>query len=181
MYVSISDFKCCKPAESSTAQFALRWRTEDEVLNGNGETTCGNTRCDFHDIPERLAHLKPSLTTLELPFAYVERGENKSALVKIVLCPRCLKKLMWKRRKEKETALAGEPSINALDPGNIVTPANQEVKVEEVDVLVGDNRSAQDHHFIDGEERRHPKRSSRSRSPRRNHTTAKRPRRRYDD
>ncbi|KAF6754444.1 hypothetical protein DFP72DRAFT_848253 [Ephemerocybe angulata] len=45
----------------------------------------------------------PPLTTLELPFAYSEQGENKSAL-----------KLMWKRTKEKEKqaakALASERS-----------------------------------------------------------------------
>lgn len=42
------------------------------------------------------------LTTLELPFAYEERGERKNALVKVVLCSRCVKKLMWKRNKERE-------------------------------------------------------------------------------
>jgi protein FRA10AC1 len=42
------------------------------------------------------------LTTLELPFGYVEHGKSKSALVKVVLCGRCFKKLMWKRNKEKE-------------------------------------------------------------------------------
>lgn len=45
---------------------------------------------------------EPQLTTLELPFAYIEHGEPKNALVKVVLCPRCVKKLMWKRMKEKE-------------------------------------------------------------------------------
>ena len=44
----------------------------------------------------------PKLSTLEVPFAYVERGEQKSALVKLVLCPSCVKKLTYKRRKEKE-------------------------------------------------------------------------------
>ena len=42
------------------------------------------------------------MKTLELPFAYVEKGENKMALVKVVLCDKCCKKLMWKRNKEKE-------------------------------------------------------------------------------
>ena len=32
---------------------------------------------------------------------YEEQGETKSALVKVVLCGRCVKKLMWKRQKEK--------------------------------------------------------------------------------
>jgi hypothetical protein len=38
-----------------------------------------------------------------------EHREHKSALVKVVLCPRCLKKLMWKRNKEKD----GQPATHA--------------------------------------------------------------------
>lgn len=55
------------------------------------------------------------LTTLELPFAYIEHGEPKNALVKVVLCPRCVKKLMWKRRKDKEEK---EMRERGVDPGN---------------------------------------------------------------
>ena len=77
-------------------QFALRWRTEAEVLDGIGDTSCANTRCALHrpDSPT-------DLSTLELPFAYQEHGEQKEALVKIVLCPRCVRKLMWKRRHDR--------------------------------------------------------------------------------
>jgi len=50
---------------------------------------------------------------LELPFAYVEQGESKSALVKVVLCGRCLKKLMWKKTKE------GKESDTSALVGNI--------------------------------------------------------------
>lgn len=100
------------PSQRVLAQFALRWRTEHEVLSGAGETTCGNTRCEHHSIPDHLiqagSHATPQLTTLELPFAYVEGGESKSALVKVVLCPRCLDKLMYKRRKEKQKAIETE-------------------------------------------------------------------------
>ena len=46
----------------------------------------------------------PPLKTVELPFAYEEEGTMKSALVKVVLCDKCLKKLMWKREKGKERA-----------------------------------------------------------------------------
>jgi len=109
-----------------TRQFALRWRTESEVLSGAGESTCGNTRCKYHESQESESSLsfqprppsrysegessnsrsqksKPKpLTTVELPFAYIEHGKPKSALVKVVLCEKCLGKLMWKRRKQKE-------------------------------------------------------------------------------
>jgi protein FRA10AC1 len=111
-------------------QFALRWRTEAEVLSGAGESTCGNTRCKHHEetsagynnddryssnqrigVTESSHPRKkksPALTTVELPFAYIEHGETKSALVKVVLCEKCLGKLMWKRRKEKEALAAAQ-------------------------------------------------------------------------
>lgn len=40
---------------------------------------------------------------MELPFSYVEQGETKAreVMVKVVLCERCVKKLMWKREREK--------------------------------------------------------------------------------
>ena len=85
-------------------QFSLRWRTESEVLSGAGETTCGNTRCPHHSSSTETPNSPPrvSLSTLELPFAYEEHSETKTALVKVVLCPRCCKKLMWKRNHDKE-------------------------------------------------------------------------------
>ncbi|KAJ7592849.1 folate-sensitive fragile site protein Fra10Ac1, partial [Mycena floridula] len=92
------EFAVCDLKHYKTGNFALRWRTEEEVLSGAGEESCGNTRCKYHDASRRI----PTLTTLELPFTYSEEGESKSALVKVVLCDRCLKKLMWKRTKEKE-------------------------------------------------------------------------------
>ncbi|KAK2460940.1 hypothetical protein APHAL10511_007410 [Amanita phalloides] len=93
------EFAVCDLKHFKSGNFALRWRSEDEVLSGAGERTCANTRCELH-------HPAPTeqvqLTTLELPFAYEEHGEQKSALVKVVLCNRCVRKLMWKRNKEKQ-------------------------------------------------------------------------------
>ncbi|KAG8684526.1 hypothetical protein FRC08_013645 [Ceratobasidium sp. 394] len=57
-------------SESESAKFALRWRTEDEVVEGYGQFTCGNTRCAYHKEQERQ---QPKLLTLELPFA---RGDS---------------------------------------------------------------------------------------------------------
>lgn len=105
------EFAVCDLKHYKSGNFALRWRTETEVLSGAGESTCGNTRCKYHFTlssssnkvlgPKRKKAKEPQLTTLELPFAYIEHGEPKSALVKVVLCTRCVKKLMWKRRKDK--------------------------------------------------------------------------------
>ncbi|CAE7144248.1 unnamed protein product [Rhizoctonia solani] len=87
-----------------SGQFALRWRTESEVISGLGQFTCGNTRCAYHQADDDRLVPQPKLITLELPFGYVEDGEAKSALVKVVLCERCKKKLMWKREKDREPA-----------------------------------------------------------------------------
>ncbi|KAG7088414.1 hypothetical protein E1B28_012411 [Marasmius oreades] len=111
------EFAVCDLKHYKSGEFALRWRTEEEVLSGAGETTCGNTRCKDHELStssrnfDRDEKQSKALTTLELPFAYVEHGENKSALVKVVLCDKCLKKLMWKRRKAKEQETKTEKEI----------------------------------------------------------------------
>lgn len=84
------------------------------MLSGAGENTCSNTRCKHHS--DQDAAVK--LSNLELPFAYEEHGEPKSALVKVVLCPRCLKKLMWKRNKEKAAAPPATQLDGPVEPGD---------------------------------------------------------------
>jgi len=106
------EFAVCDLKHYKSGNFALRWRTEEEVLSGSGETTCGNTRCQRH-LASRFPDQDSALTTLELPFSYVEQGETKSALVKVALCEKCVKKLMWKRQKEKE--LEKEKATTGLD------------------------------------------------------------------
>ncbi|KAI0787479.1 folate-sensitive fragile site protein Fra10Ac1, partial [Fomes fomentarius] len=97
------EYAVCDLKHYKSGNFALRWRTEEEVLSGAGESTCGNTRCPLHkEFPNGTDDGHPALTTLELPFSYQEHGESKFALVKVVLCPKCCKKLLWKRNKEKE-------------------------------------------------------------------------------
>ncbi|KIJ67010.1 hypothetical protein HYDPIDRAFT_85265 [Hydnomerulius pinastri MD-312] len=94
------EFAVCDLKHYKSGNFALRWRTETEVLDGTGETSCANTRCEHH----HLSSAAPELSTLELPFAYEEHSQRKEALVKVVLCPRCVRKLMWKRRHGKREA-----------------------------------------------------------------------------
>jgi len=121
--LSQSRFRHCADTLYVSYQFALRWRTEAEVLSGAGENTCGNTRCKQHENKDEAVQL----STLELPFAYEEHGERKSALVKVVLCPRCLRKLMWKRNKEKE---AQQPPTQSEGP---VEHRDHEGVVDEAD------------------------------------------------
>ncbi|KAI3510836.1 hypothetical protein L1887_17973 [Cichorium endivia] len=75
-----------------TGKIGLRWRTEKEVTSGKGQFVCGNKHCNEEE----------GLSSYEVNFAYFEAGENKQALVKLVTCERCAKKLLYKKLKEKE-------------------------------------------------------------------------------
>ncbi|KAL5538607.1 hypothetical protein UlMin_044801 [Ulmus minor] len=75
-----------------SGKIGLRWRTEKEVVSGKGQFICGNKHCDEKD----------GLASYEVNFSYFEAGENKQALVKLVVCERCAEKLHYKKRKEKE-------------------------------------------------------------------------------
>lgn len=158
-------------------QFALRWRTEEEVLDGSGETTCGNTRCEHH-FPTRFQNKedKPALTTLELPFTYVEHGESKSALVKVVLCGRCVKKLMWNHNKEKEKRRAEEETTVPQD-----LPEEEGAKalknVDEEDSPEKHRQKKRLRESTEEKERSHKRRASRSASPRHRHKDEKRAKR----
>jgi protein FRA10AC1 len=165
-------------------QVALRWRTEDEVLSGAGETSCGNIRCSHHEAPssgpastsnrrwdeddddrgkKHRSKEKPKrkLVTVELPFAYSEDGEAKSALVKVVLCDKCFKKLNWKREKDKELArAAAEPSIESAMRAERSTTATarDDYRITPRDRDVGESRS------LEGRDDQQVPRTRRSRS-----------------
>lgn len=51
----------------------MRWRTEQEVVNGKGQFSCGNKTCSESE----------GLRTWEVNFAYEEEEEKKNALVKL--------------------------------------------------------------------------------------------------
>lgn len=166
MISSITSLEMCVPTifyqtnANDRTQFALRWRTEEEVLSGAGESTCGNTRCAHHHGASS-RHRKPSLTTLELPFVYLEHGETRSALVKVVLCEKCLNKLMWKRRKDKEKKeKEGELEDKAVEVSVTGDPTNFEGLKERARET---SSTAQNNDWQDRHARR---RNSRSRSPR---------------
>ena len=69
---------------------------------------CANTRCERH---LALQSSSIALTPYEVNFAYSEPGTDgsssssviaKNALVKIVLCPRCARKLKYKGEQDKK-------------------------------------------------------------------------------
>ncbi|VDB92301.1 unnamed protein product [Peniophora sp. CBMAI 1063] len=167
------EFAVCDLKHYKSGNLALRWRTEDEVVSGAGERSCGNTRCEFHAPPEdEDAPPTTALSTLELPFAYVEQGQAKSALVKVVLCARCVKKLMWKRNKLKEAASAeGGEEEGPQNPSKAEESQSRARDAQEEGPFSrGSPRRKQD-----DEDRRTRRRTSRSRSPRRDHRS-RRPR-----
>jgi protein FRA10AC1 len=74
---------------SRVPSLGLRFRTHAEVESGKGQFTCAALACDA----------VVSLRVFELPFAYRERGEDKSALVKATLCGACAQKAFARRPK----------------------------------------------------------------------------------
>ncbi|XP_031487464.1 uncharacterized protein LOC116255695 isoform X2 [Nymphaea colorata] len=92
------EFCIADMSEYRRGKIGLRWRTENEVISGKGQFICGNRKCNERD----------GLASYEVNFSYVEAGENKQALVKLVACERCADKLMYKHNKEKEKLLGKE-------------------------------------------------------------------------
>lgn len=146
------EFAVCDLKHYKSGNISLRWRTEDEVISGAGQFSCGNTRCKWH-APDQLENSTkpPALITLEVPFGYIEHEEAKSALVKLVLCSKCKKKLTWKRDKEKAALLAA---------GSGARDAEDESGEEEGPTLPLDTLDSS----RSREERPQPQRRSRSRS-----------------
>jgi protein FRA10AC1 len=109
-------------------QVGLRWRTEQEVQNGRGHTTCGNKHCpaglakkDPQSSSSLLATYYQSSRTssveeekrllekiphglglhdYEVPFTYTEHGQIKTELVKLRLCLQCAPLLFASRGGE---------------------------------------------------------------------------------
>lgn len=72
-------------------QFAMRWRTENEVHIGKGQFSCGARKCD------ESKHLK----TWEVNFVYIEHNEKKNTLIKLRLCPDCSYMLNYHKKHKQ--------------------------------------------------------------------------------
>ncbi|CAG7849516.1 SubName: Full=Uncharacterized protein {ECO:0000313/EMBL:CCA71591.1} [Serendipita indica DSM 11827] len=182
------EYALCDLKHYKSGNFALRWRTEDEVVEGIGETSCANTRCKHHapkdsrkDFGRQSAkassssrHKEKALHTLELPFGYVEDGALKSALVKVVLCDRCVKKIMWKRRQERDGEKQAENDEES-DSGHSRVSEGRLGKREDSSSRQSGHRryTEEERSRSSGDRRKHRERSahrprtSRSRSPER--------------
>ncbi|EEB17248.1 conserved hypothetical protein [Pediculus humanus corporis] len=56
-------------------KIGLRWRTQQELINGKGQFSCGNKKCSDQN----------DLRTWEVNFGYMENNTKKNALVKLSL------------------------------------------------------------------------------------------------
>ena len=90
-------------------RFAMRWRTESEVVEGKGQFVCGSKHCSARE----------GLRSWEVNFGYVEQGQKKNALVKLRLCKECSRKLnyhhkrkLWKKsvgkQEKRKESIVGE-------------------------------------------------------------------------
>lgn len=70
----------------------LRWRTQQEVVNGAGQFECGAKGCGE----------RRGLASFEVPFSYVEAGERKQALVKVRVCPTHAYQLNYRKQQDAE-------------------------------------------------------------------------------
>ena len=93
-------------------QFAMRWRTEREVVVGKGQFVCAELSCREKD----------GLVSWEVPFAYREKGEHKTALVKVRLCDACSEKLQYKKKLKghHKKGTASDPVNEILDEAHTI-------------------------------------------------------------
>lgn len=90
-------------------KIAMRWRTEQEVISGKGQFSCGDRNCKESS----------ELRTWEVNFAYFEKDEKKNALVKLRLCSECSFKLNYRfQRKEVTKKVAKRTSSSKLGGGS---------------------------------------------------------------
>uniref|UniRef100_A0A0G4HCS7 Protein FRA10AC1 n=1 Tax=Chromera velia CCMP2878 TaxID=1169474 RepID=A0A0G4HCS7_9ALVE len=107
------EYVICDLSRYRKGQIGMRWRTEAEVIRGEGQFSCGNKHCSE----------RHQLNSYEVNFAYKEDGQMKQALVKARLCPSCAYKLnykyikAWKKQRKAEKAwkkLKGEAKEERL-------------------------------------------------------------------
>ncbi|ODM91723.1 Endonuclease G, mitochondrial [Orchesella cincta] len=72
-------------------QGAMRWRTENELVEGKGQFACAARKCENTE----------RLRTWEVNFAYMEESVKKNALVKLRLCPDCSTKLNYSQQRRE--------------------------------------------------------------------------------
>jgi hypothetical protein len=83
----------------------MRWRTEQEIMNGKGQDFCGAIGCSLVD----------DLRNFEVPFSYEEDAITKAELVKVCLCKKCAKKLKFYQEKTSSASVLDTTEENETD------------------------------------------------------------------
>ena len=68
----LKEYALCDLSRYRDCMVGLRWRTEQEVVIGKGQFSCGAIGCE----------VKMGLSSFEVPFQYRERGEDKQVRVR---------------------------------------------------------------------------------------------------
>lgn len=138
-------------------KLGLRWRTEKEVMEGKGSSSCGNKHCPSHDIEQvtfnhaDLAYLSSPMpntedeevdqlrcidfghlqSEFEVPFSYTENNEHKTVLVKLRLCARCAP-LLFRSRGSSNPSLEARQA-RSLDARDAPTKQRKSKKHKRID------------------------------------------------
>ena len=83
----------------------MRWRTEDEVISGKGQTLCGGKGCQVNT----------DLRSYEMPFRYTQNGSVKCELVKVQAYKGCFKKLSHCSSEETSASSSSKRKSSAPD------------------------------------------------------------------
>jgi protein FRA10AC1 len=84
------EYALCDLSKYKEGKIGLRWRVEQEVVQGKGQYSCGSITCSDRN----------NLNCYEVPFRYKEHGIVKHELVKVCVCEDCAIKLFYKHLRE---------------------------------------------------------------------------------
>ncbi|KWU47279.1 hypothetical protein RHOSPDRAFT_30695 [Rhodotorula sp. JG-1b] len=112
----------CRYHEPSPSIVAAQQQADD--TSSSIFTTSEANIASLADPDSETPLVEARLEELEMPFGYLEQGVKKSALVKVVLCRECAKKLRYGRQKakdireekERDSSGSGMDSTSALPP-----------------------------------------------------------------
>lgn len=96
------EYCICDLTYYQASKIAMRWRTEQEVIAGKGQFSCGDRHCKESS----------GLRTWEVNFAYFEKNEKKNALVKLRLCKECSFKLNYRFQRKEVTKNVSKRSLS---------------------------------------------------------------------
>ncbi|XP_063221615.1 protein FRA10AC1 homolog isoform X6 [Bacillus rossius redtenbacheri] len=101
------EYCICDLSRYKENKVGMRWRTQQEVVVGKGQFSCGEKRCSERD----------GLRSWEVNFGYVEHGTKKNALVKVRLCAACSERLNHRQQRREVTRRAAKEPRASVEEG----------------------------------------------------------------